>query len=85
LGCYINEDITVISLTQLQLILKEVMKLTALGQTLFNFAPQILKDKVYSESIAQFPLWHETALSYGSCIYHLGLDICFDEYGTWSE
>ena len=85
LGCYINEDSTVISLTQLQLILEEVMKLTALDQTLFNSAPQILKDKVYSESIAQFPLWHETALNYGSCIYHLWLDICCDEHWTWSE
>ena len=27
----------------------------------------------------QFPQWEAPAGNHGSCIYHLGLDICFDE------
>ena len=32
------------------------------------------------ECNSQFPLQDLPAGNYGSCIYHLGLDICFDEH-----
>ena len=31
-------------------------------------------------SIGQFPLKDKSAVNHGSCIHHLGLDMCFDEY-----